>query len=173
MKFKETQKFRQPWIWIIVIIAGLTPVLLFGSGIYHQLIKHQPYGNHPMNDNGLILSFTLVTLLFLLLISLFMALRLLTTIDDKGISYRFFPFHFKYYHINWDEIEKAEVVQYNPIRDYGGWGIRYSRKGKAYNVSGDMGLALTLKNGKHLLIGTQKEQEMKVCLSNFKEITIG
>jgi hypothetical protein len=57
-------------------------------------------------------------------------------------------------------IEKYEVITYDPILDYGGWGIKYNRHGKAYNVSGNKGLQLYLKNGKRILIGTQKESEL-------------
>lgn len=44
----------------------------------------------------------------------------------------------------------------NIERDYGGWGIRYGRKGKAFNVFGSRGLQLEFTNGKRLLIGSQK-----------------
>ena len=40
----------------------------------------------------------------------------------------------------WSEITKAEIRTYDPIGEYGGWGLRYSfnkKKGNAVNVSGD------------------------------------
>jgi len=166
MKFEETQRFKQVWIWITIIFVGLIPIGIFGIGLYQQVIRRHPFGNHPMSDNGLIISFFLIVVLFLFLLLLFGSLRLITVINETGISFRFFPFHLKYHLIHWDEIEKYEVVKYNPIRDYGGWGIRCGKKGKAYNVSGDKGLELILKNGKRLLIGTQMEKEMKDYLKN-------
>ena len=53
---------------------------------------------------------------------------------------------------------------YNPIRDYGGWGIRWGTKGKAYNVSGNRGLYLEFSDGKQLLIGLQKPEEFVEAL---------
>lgn len=48
---------------------------------------------------------------------------------------KFIPFH-KSRLIDWNEIEKLEVVKYDPIGDYGGWGIKSKKGKKAYNVSG-------------------------------------
>ena len=49
---------------------------------------------------------------------------------------------------------------YRPIREYGGWGIRYGKNGKAYNISGDRGVQLELQNSKPLLIGSQRADEL-------------
>ena len=166
MKFKETQRFNQLWIWIPIIVGGLIPIGIFGIGLYQQVIRKHPFGNHPMSNNGLIITSILVVVLYLCLLFLFGSLKLSTAIDDTGISYRFFPFHLKYRIIHWNEIEEFEVVTYKPVVDYGGWGIRYGKKGRAYNVSGDKGLELILKNGRRLLIGTQKEQQLKDFLRN-------
>ncbi len=43
-------------------------------------------------------------------------------------------------------------------------GIRYGPKGTAYNVSGKIGLQLELKNGKKILIGTRKPEEIENLL---------
>jgi hypothetical protein len=49
------------------------------------------------------------------------------------------------------------AILYNPIRDYGGWGIWYGRgsKGNAYNVSGNKGVLLTTCDGAKVLIGSR------------------
>lgn len=67
---------------------------------------------------------------------------------------------------------KAYVRKYDPIGDYGGWGLKggalwNSKKGKAINVSGDIGIQLELKNSKKLLIGTQKEAEARRVLETY------
>ncbi|NVL91956.1 MAG: hypothetical protein HWN71_02845 [Desulfobacterales bacterium] len=51
-------------------------------------------------------------------------------------------------------------MTYNPLKDYGGWGIRYGRGGRAYNVSGNRGVYLELSNGKSLLIGSLQPEEL-------------
>jgi len=99
--------------------------------------------------------------------------KLSTRIDEKGIHYQFFPFHFSMKTLLWSEITKAEIRTYDPIGEYGGWGLRYSfnkKKGNAVNVSGDIGIQLTLKNGKKLLIGTQKKEAVSRVLKTYNLI---
>lgn len=160
MIYKEDQKFNEPAIWIGLIVSGLVVVGIFGFGFYRQIIQGLQFGNNPMSDNGLIVSLSLVILLFLLVFLLFAFAKLTTVIDKSGIAYKFFPFHFKFHQISWDKIENFEVVTYKPLKDYGGWGIRIGRKGKAFNVSGNKGLQLQMKSGKNILIGTQNETEL-------------
>ena len=55
--------------------------------------------------------------------------------------------------------------EYKPLREYGGWGIRCSlKRGKAYNVSGNKGVQLVFKNGKQLLIGSQKAEALEEAI---------
>jgi len=168
MIYKEDQKFKEPAIWIGLIVSGLVVIGIFGFGFYRQIIQGKQFGDNPMSDNGLIITFTLVILLFLAILLLFGFANLTTEIDKRRVSFRFFPFHFKHHRISWDDIENFEVITYKPLRDYGGWGIRIGKKGKAYNVSGDKGLQLQLKSGKSILIGTQKAVELSDFLSKLQ-----
>ena len=71
------------------------------------------------------------------------------------------------------EINSAIIRNYDPIGDYGGWGIKggllWGKKGKSVTISGDIGIQLKLKNGKLLLIGTQKKSEASKVLENYQE----
>jgi len=81
--------------------------------------------------------------------------RLTTRWDGLKLSILFRPFHFKPVMIEGKDILSAEICPYNPIRQFGGWGIRSSRKyGKAYSVYGSTGIQLTLRNGQKVLVGT-------------------
>jgi hypothetical protein len=58
-----------------------------------------------------------------------------------------------------EEIQRYEIRKYSPLLDYGGWGIKKRFKwGRAYNVSGNIGLQLYLKTGKKVLFGTLRSQ---------------
>lgn len=159
--FNETQKFRQWWIWLSVLLPiGIVLYILFT-----ELVLQKPIGQYPMDEELLIALFIMmlvgITFLFLL--------RLETSIDREGISYRFSPFHFKARQIPWSEITQAWVREYRPVKEYGGWGVRISlRNGKAFNVRGNKGLQLVLKNGKKILIGTQEPQEIEKALLQLK-----
>jgi hypothetical protein len=85
-------------------------------------------------------------------------------IEKEGIYIRYFPFHFKPLFFNWSEIDHFELRKYNPLSEYGGWGLKGSKNNRAYNVSGDMGLQITLKSGRKLLVGTANPKKMEVAL---------
>jgi hypothetical protein len=87
--------------------------------------------------------------------------RLETKLDEHGISYRLFPFQLKTRFIAWDEINCAQVRKYDPLGEYWGWGIKGTRKNRAINIAGDIGLQLELKNGRKLLIGTLQKEKME------------
>jgi hypothetical protein len=117
-----------------------------------------------METNGLQKIVVLCTFLgFSILSFLWMRmLKLETTIEGDVITANFKGLPFAKRIINKNEIEKMEVVTYEPLFEYGGWGVRYSLRKKSwcYNVSGDKGLLITYKNGKTFLIGTQKPEEL-------------
>lgn len=167
--FIEEQRFTQSWLIIIVGLSVLVPFAIGVYGLIQQLIYEIPFGDKPMSNLGLII----FTISMFFLIVLVFSMKLNTRIDEKGIYYQFFPFHFKTKFIAWAAIENAYVRTYLPISEFGGWGLRggfFFNKGKekAINVSGNIGIQLKLKNGKKLLIGTQKENEVKQILKTYK-----
>jgi hypothetical protein len=169
MIFKETQKFTQIWIWFLLAGVGLITIGVFGFGVYKQIFLGQKYGNNPMSDTGLIITFCFVLLVNISLFLLFGLARMTTVIDKMGIRYQFTPFHLTPRFIYWNMIEKYEVVKYDPIKDYGGWGIKINKHGKAYTFSGINGLLIHLKSGKRILLGTQKDSELTAFLSKIKQ----
>ena len=54
------------------------------------------------------------------------------------------------------EIAAAQAATYSPITEYGGWGIRGWGRNTALNARGNRGVRLTLQNGSHVLIGSQR-----------------
>ena len=58
-------------------------------------------------------------------------------------------------------IQRYHVVEYRPIIDYGGWGIRTGRDGeRVLNARGNRGVRLELADGSKLLIGSQRSEEL-------------
>ncbi|MEY3368837.1 MAG: hypothetical protein RI973_1992 [Bacteroidota bacterium] len=156
--FSEKQYFRQTWIWLI-----MAPVnLLFLFGLVRQLGYGKTFGDKPMSDQELIVA-TVLSFLPMLLILL---LKLETVIRRDGIYYRFVPFQWTFRKITWESTEKIYVRKYNPLREYGGWGLRTGLSGKngAFNVSGDQGLQIEFNNGRKFLIGTKKPKELAEAL---------
>ena len=155
--FREVQRFRQLWLWFIVL--AISAIAIYS--MIQQLVLGRPFGNNPGPD-ALVL---VVGILFgLALPGLFYTLNLTTEVREDGFYYRLFPFHLSFRRINGSEILRHEAVSYRPLRDFGGWGIRYGVAGKAYNVSGSRGVQLHLIDGRHILIGSQKPDELTAAL---------
>jgi hypothetical protein len=158
-QFEETQQFRQWWIWLVIFLSAVLP---FSAAI----IKTSDSDPLASTENIIF-----IVVMPIIIITFFLLLKLKTRIDSSGIHYQFRPIHLKQQTILWDDIATVEIRKYNPIREYGGWGIRETTKnGKAFNVKGDVGLQLVLKNGKKILIGTQKAEEIRMVLRDLGKL---
>ncbi|KQS93993.1 hypothetical protein [Chryseobacterium sp. Leaf394] len=154
-EFYGIQRFRQWWLWLII-------VFVLGFSAYNSI------GNAEFFSTTELIIFLAIPILIFLL---FFIIKLETKIDALGIRVRLFPFHFQFKYFPWKSIEKAYIREYSPLMDYGGWGLRIVSfgRGKAYTVSGDLGLQLVFKDGKKLLIGTQKSVEIKKFIAEIQK----
>lgn len=50
------------------------------------------------------------------------------------------------------DIQSAELHSFSPLKDFGGYGIRFNKKMKAYFLNGDRGVKITTRAGKQYLI---------------------
>jgi hypothetical protein len=156
--YREVQHFRQPWLWLLIAV-------IFGVTVWsfvQQIVLGRPFGQNPASDTVVMIIAFVFGLAFPVL---FLVANLTVEVRSDGLYYRFFPFHWSFHRISAETLAKYEVQTYRPIRDYGGWGIRYGRGGKAYNVSGDRGVMLELSDGSRLLIGSQKPEELVNAIS--------
>lgn len=155
--FHEVQRFTQ-W-WILLIVVGIA--VLMWVAFIQQIVLGNEFGSNPAPDALLIVFF----LIFGLGMPwLFSVANLRTVVRGGGVYVRLFPFHLHDVHIAADSIASARAGQYNPLLDYGGWGIRMGRGGRAYNASGNQGVRLELSDGKHLLIGSQRAPELAAAI---------
>ncbi|RKY75857.1 hypothetical protein DRQ07_11235 [candidate division KSB1 bacterium] len=127
------------------------------------MLFKKPLGNNPAPDLVLIVFWIVFGVIFPLF---FLKLCLVTEVRDDGIYIKFVTINKDFIRIGFDEIDTCEIRKYRPIVEYGGWGVKYGSGGKAYNVSGNMGLQFKLKNGKSVLIGTQRPEEFKLAVES-------
>ena len=161
--FYEQQQKNQWWYW--VLLGGLNLWTIYGC--IRQVVFGIPFGNKPTNDVMLIIIMVSILLITLALLSV----KLVTLINKDGIFVRFYPIQLKQKSFLWDEIEQVYVRKYNPVLEYGGWGYRLGFSNKAYNVSGNIGLQLVLKNGQKMLIGTNRPEELTEVLKRLGKIS--
>ena len=153
--FREEQRFNQIWVWAILI----APMVMVISQFAIALTDKDGF----KTEDGIALASLI--LFFTLLIIWFRRIVLETIITEEGIKIHYKGLFTKK-HFPKSDIIKVELVTYDPLWQYGGWGLRYSSKrGWCYNVSGDKGCKLTLKNGKAVMIGTEQSEEMQNVLS--------
>jgi len=154
--FYEVQYFKQQRLTALLPAAALFMIAFFAYAMYEQFVMGRPFGDEPMSDTGLGVIGPFYILLGVLFLWLYISGKLVTEVRPDGVYVLFHPLHRSPRHFPVPTIEKSETMTYRPIRDFGGWGIRHGRKGRAYNVYGNRGAYLTLIDGKRVLIGSQK-----------------
>jgi hypothetical protein len=155
--FSETQKFRQWWVWILVLlVAGVS-----WYGFVQQIVLKKPFGDNPAPDPVMIMIWVIFGLFFPLL---FYSIKLVTEVRYDGLYVKFSPLQFHSKKIELGEIKHYEIRPYSALKEYGGYGIRFGKEGKAYNVYGNKGIQFELQNGERLLIGTQRPEEFMQAL---------
>ncbi|MBK0403483.1 hypothetical protein I5M27_10840 [Adhaeribacter sp. BT258] len=160
--FSETQRFKQWWLWAILIFAAGIPFF----AIYHEMQKPEAFADGAVNA-GLVLSMIVI----IPLVALFMFIKLETRVTESGIAVKLFPLHLKFREFPWSEMEQIYVRKYSPLGEFGGWGLRYGFGGLAYNIAGNQGIQIVFKSGKKLLIGTQKPEEAAASLKQIQPVS--
>jgi len=154
--FREVQHFRQHWLWAFLLAIAALSIW----GAVQQLLLGTPFGNNPAPDSVMIPLATVFGVVFPLG---FYFMNLTIEVHQDSIYYRFFPFHLRFRRVALEDIIECEVREYSAIRDYGGWGIRYGRKGKAYNVSGNRGVWVRLSSG-GVMFGSQRPEGLATAV---------
>ena len=146
--FSEDQRFDQIWIWALLGVQLLIIMVLL-------VATSQTWWSMMIIFLAMVLTMVLIG-----------SLKLTTWIDDEGVHFKMNLFHRRVRTIPWEEIDQIHVREYSPLKEYGGWGIRYGNKGWAYNVKGKHGLQILKTDGKRILIGTQNPEEVSEYLAS-------
>lgn len=133
--FQEKQQFRQPWVW----------ALLGGVALFMLVLG-------PLAWGGLVVVGVVAVLLY--------SVRLETEVRADGIYVKMRPLHRSFRRIAWADVERCESTVYSPLREFGGWGIRWAPGKLAYNVSGNRGVRIERTDGRDVLIGSRRPEEL-------------
>lgn len=156
--YREVQRFKQWYFYLPIVIVTVL--------VWYQFIQQIALGNalgeQPVPDW---VAWAL-TIVFGLGFPVFTALvRMITEVHPGVMWVRLYPF--RRARIQLAQIKTAESRQYSALREFGGWGVRTSLKnGRAYNASGDRGVQLVMRDGKRVLIGTQKPEQLLDALQS-------
>lgn len=158
--FTEKQWFARQWwfysIFVLAIIGTLVVVSLSTTGV---------------SRNALLFGAGIPEILLFIFISSF---HLTTRVFPEKIMVSFFPFTFFNKEIFWQSVKSAMIISVNPVKEFGGVGVRYrgwfglsmNANNMGFIVSGNRGLQLELSDGKKIFIGTKKEAELEKILKD-------
>jgi hypothetical protein len=128
--YHQQSKLLQTWFWITYI-----PVILL------LLINFSKPGERGVGN--IVFTLLLVTLPLLLLLSL----RFRFVVDAAQITYQYFPLQLTSRTLSWSEVESAQLIFFDPVKHYWGYGYRKSAKyGTVYSTKGNVGLLVKTKD---------------------------
>ena len=84
-------------------------------------------------------------------------------VSDKGVTIAF-RYLWPTRRIGFAEIVGLEVRRYNPLLEYGGWGVRLGPRGWGYMTTGNEGVQLRLRKGIPVLIGSARPRELEAAI---------
>lgn len=121
-----------------------------GPVLYHETQSFSPWA-------------VAVVLAVVVLLGALLSLRLSTTVTSEALDVRYgFLYRTR---VSLSEIALAEAIEYAPVREYGGWGIRGSSRRRALSARGRQGVLLTRADGTTLLVGSQRPRELLEALA--------
>ncbi len=161
VRFEERQHFRQRWMWLVI---GLL-VMLGWWGFVQQILLGVPFGTNPGPD-WLVWLIWLLVGIGLPVLLVWAHLRLTVTDQEITIDYR--PFSRR--RIPLSDVMGASARDYDVLREYGGWGIKgWSRDKRAYNVSGNRGVEVFLRDGRSVMLGSQRADELAAAIMESRD----
>jgi hypothetical protein len=155
MLFREVQRYTNWIFWVVVV--GVT--MLSWTIFIQQIVLHRPMGS---KGSPAWLAIIQLVVFGLGIPAFGAAVRLITEVTPDTLRVRLVPLRAR--QIPLDTIASAFPREYSPMREYGGWGVRTSAEGRAYNASGNKGVQLVLKDGSRILIGSQKPEALAAAL---------
>jgi len=163
--YREQQRFSLLLRWFVYISMALAALLSIMS------VSQTASGQASPNILEILIGILVGVGVPIAVAALFVSMRFETKVRSDGLYVRYYPFHIHFRKFSADDLSECYARQYKPIREYGGWGIRCGLfgKGKAYNVTGNMGVQLVFKNGKRLLIGSQKADKLGEAIRQIME----
>ena len=97
----------------------------------------------------------------------FYVCRLRLNFTNDHLKYQFIPFNFTPKRIRWDEVETLEIKKARPLRNFLGWGVRYSKKyGWGYITNATYALFITSKNKKIVISVKDRDSVLNFLKQN-------
>jgi hypothetical protein len=130
-------------VWVSLITIVIPLVLIISAAISWL---EQP-----------LVSFVLLPVAILMIIP-YGGQRILVT--QNNITVRWGILGLQVFHTRIENIALVETHRFSPLRDFGGYGIRFNREMTAYYLRGDRGIKITNLHGRKYLIGSDNPERL-------------
>jgi len=154
--FHEEQSYRQLRVRLLLAIP---PVILLAVSVWQVGLGHR-WGLHAASNGDLITLAAFIWLVYAWLLRV----RLVTEVRRGEISIRLRGLG-RHDRVAAATINTASVVLFDPVRDFGGYGIRGTRGGRAYVAGRTPGVRLDLLKGGFLVIGSRRPEELLTAIN--------
>jgi hypothetical protein len=155
--FYEEQPFRQ---LRLRILTAIPPVVMTLLAIWQVGLGHR-WGKQPMSNAGVIVWSIFLWIVYLRLI----IVKLVTELRPGELRVAMRGL-WRSYSIPLNQVKSADAVTFDAVRDWGGYGIRVTSRGRAYLAGGDQGVELQMVSGEVVLIGSLRSGELARAIAS-------
>ncbi len=157
LSFHEVQRFRHP---VLLVVIGLAAAVQWGLVLFYLVFGGTVGGDRPALP-AILLPWLLLGVALPLVL---WRVALVTEVTEGAVVVGFAPFERRT--VDAATVVGCRVLSYRPIRDFGGWGVRWSSGDRrAYTTGGREGVELTLDGGQRIVIGSRRPQELDAAVS--------
>ena len=158
MMFEEVQGFplRRVGLALAVPPCGMLALLVW------QVMLGHPWGKHPLSNASVVGWTVFLWIIYFRLITV----RLVTQVADGELRVTLRGL-WRTRRIKLSDVQSAETIEFHPLRDYGGYGIRKGRFGTAYIADGTRGVRIKLASGT-VVVGSKRAEELALLLQQHK-----
>jgi len=156
MEYSEKSTMRN-WLWFVIpsLITTIAILIIVTVPPDRTIFEHLKHFD------------SINIYLLVLVIALFFSIRLEWKLNANGFEYRYFPFILKTRTIPFQEIKDATVREISPLKDFGGWGLRKSKKlGNAYTTTGKTILHIHTVSGQKINVTVTNSDKAKKILKD-------
>lgn len=150
LPYHSTQKAR----WMSVLLFGMACfcVMIEGALLFFTRNKFQAALLFPI----------IIPVFLFLLAMLFGSLQIEVTREQ--LILRAGLLHARLLRVGRADVQSVRVETFNPLADFGGWGIRYARGTWGYIFRGHRGVRVETRKGKRYLISSDEPEKLAAAL---------
>lgn len=134
---------------------------MFTALAIEQIRLGHPLGTRSVSNGEFV---SLAIFLWLVYVRL-TRIKLVTDVDGVAVSIRLRGLS-RHHRIPIAKIRAASVVQFNPDRDFGGYGMRAVAGGRAYVADTVRGARLELDGGGFAVIGSRRPEQLLAAIAD-------